>query len=82
MRIRIRFDPSKALVADAWEDDPACLDLVRAIGDGACEGPIQCASMPALTDGCIPITGGQHLRRGPAAVPRGGDLQLLPDASP
>jgi conjugal transfer mating pair stabilization protein TraN len=58
VRIRIRFDPSKALVADAWEDGPACLDLVRAIGDGACEGPIQCAAMPALTDGCIPITGG------------------------
>jgi hypothetical protein len=59
VRIRIRFDPSKALAADAWEDDdPACLDLVRAIGDGACDGPIQCAAMPALTDGCIPITGG------------------------
>jgi len=56
--IRIRFDPSKALVADTWENDPDCLTLVKAINDGACEGPIQCASMPALTNGCIPITGG------------------------
>ena len=29
VQIRIRFDPSKALVADTWEDDPACLDLVQ-----------------------------------------------------
>ena len=57
VRIRIRFDPSQAVVADTWEDDPACLDLVRAIGDGACEGAIQCAAMPALTNGCIRITG-------------------------
>jgi conjugal transfer mating pair stabilization protein TraN len=57
VHIRIRFDPSQAVVADTWEDDPACLDLVRAIGDGACEGAIQCAAMPALTDGCIRITG-------------------------
>jgi len=63
VRIRIRFDPSQALVADTWEDDPACLDLVHAIGDGACEGAIQCAQMPELTDGCIPFTGGEHLRR-------------------
>jgi hypothetical protein len=40
VRIRIRFDPSHALVADTWEDDPACLDLVSAIGDGVCEGAI------------------------------------------
>ncbi len=59
VEIRIHFDPAKAVVADAWENDPACLDLVKAIGDGACAGPIQCASMPALTDGCIPITGGR-----------------------
>ena len=58
VKIRIRFDPSQAVVADTWEDDPACLDLVKAIGDGACEGAIQCAAMPDLTDGCIPITGG------------------------
>jgi conjugal transfer mating pair stabilization protein TraN len=58
VRIRIRFDPSQVVVADTWEDDPACLDLVKAIGDGACEGAIQCAAMPALTDGCVPITGG------------------------
>ena len=32
VRIRIRFDPSRAVAADTWEDDPACLDLVRAIG--------------------------------------------------
>jgi hypothetical protein len=37
VRIRIRFDPSYALVADTWEDDPPCLDLVSAIDDGACE---------------------------------------------
>jgi len=58
VRIRIRFDPSYALVAETWEDDPACLDLVSAIGDGACEGAIQCTQMPELTDGCIPFTGG------------------------
>ena len=70
--IRIRFDPSQAVVADTWEDDPACLDLVRAIGDGACEGAIQCAAMPALTDGCIP-----HHRR-PASAP--ADLRPSPVA--
>jgi conjugal transfer mating pair stabilization protein TraN len=58
VRIRIRFDPSQALVADTWEDDPPCLDLVSAIDDGACGGAIQCAQMPELTDGCIPFTGG------------------------
>jgi len=58
VQIRIRFDPSQVLVADTWEDDPACLDLVHAIGDGACEGAIQCAQIPELTDGCIPFTGG------------------------
>ena len=71
VRIRICFDPSKAIVADTWEDDPACLDLVRAIGHGACEGPIQCVSMPALTNGCIPIAGGSicagNLRLSPVA---------------
>jgi hypothetical protein len=38
------------LVADAWEDDPACLDLVHAIGDGACEGAIQCAQISEQAD--------------------------------
>jgi hypothetical protein len=28
VQIRIRFDPSQVLVADTWEDDPACLDPV------------------------------------------------------
>jgi conjugal transfer mating pair stabilization protein TraN len=57
-RIRIHFDPKQAVVADAWEDNPECLRLVSAIGDGACTGSIACSLMPETTGGCIPITGG------------------------
>ncbi len=58
-KIRIRYDLSQAIVADTWEDDPACLDVVRAIADGACTGTVQCTALPALVDGCLPITGGR-----------------------
>ncbi|WP_200254381.1 conjugal transfer mating pair stabilization protein TraN, partial [Thiococcus pfennigii] len=58
VRIRLRFDPAQVLVADRWEDDPACLDRARAIGDGSCAGTIECTQMPELTDGCLPFTGG------------------------
>ena len=56
-KIRIRYDPKQAVIADTWEDNPSCLTLVKAIGDGACAGPIACALMPATSNGCIPITG-------------------------
>jgi hypothetical protein len=54
VRIRIRLDPSQVLVADTWEDDPACLDLVSAIGDGACGGAIQCAQISERADPSSP----------------------------
>jgi hypothetical protein len=45
-------------MADTWENNPDCLRLVTAIGDGACTGSIACSLMPATSGGCIPITGG------------------------
>ena len=76
-KIRIRYDPRQAVVADTWEDNPECLRLVQAIGDGACTGPIACAAMPATVNGCLPITGGSVCPEDLLALPRGGDLQSL-----
>ena len=51
-RIRIYYDPAKAVVDDAWVP-PECVQNVYAINDGFAKGTYTCVQMPKLeSNGC------------------------------
>ena len=56
-RMRIYYDPAKAIVDDAWTP-PECVQNVYAINDGFAKGSYSCVSMPPLnSQGCAAIDG-------------------------
>lgn len=57
-RMRIHYDPSEAIVDDAWTPSN-CLEAAVGIQDGFAKGTARCVDMPAIdaASGCAPIDG-------------------------
>lgn len=57
-RIKIYYDPKKALIKDEWSNDNECITSANGVEDGAAKGTISCAAKPNLVQGCNMFEGG------------------------
>jgi conjugal transfer mating pair stabilization protein TraN len=55
-RIRILYDPSKAITQDKWSPQ-SCLDSLHSVADGFATGEITCIDDPTDAQGCTIING-------------------------
>ncbi|NAX20193.1 conjugal transfer mating pair stabilization protein TraN [Vibrio sp. V39_P1S14PM300] len=55
-RIRIHYDPAKAITKDEWSPQ-SCMDSAKGVIDGFAEGEIACIDDPTDASGCTVING-------------------------
>lgn len=55
-RIKLRYDPSKAITKDEWAPQ-SCMDSAKGVVDGFAEGEITCIDDPTDATGCTVING-------------------------
>ncbi|UIP27672.1 conjugal transfer mating pair stabilization protein TraN [Photobacterium sp. TLY01] len=55
-RIRIHYDPAKAITKDEWSPQ-SCIDSAKGVIDGFAEGEIACIDDPTDASGCTVING-------------------------
>jgi conjugal transfer mating pair stabilization protein TraN len=55
-KLKIRYDPSKAIVKDEWSPD-SCIESALGVTDGFATGSISCISDPRDAEGCTKTNG-------------------------
>lgn len=55
-KIRIKYDPSKAIIKDEWSPD-SCIESAMGVTDGFAEGDLSCVDDPRDAEGCTYTNG-------------------------
>ncbi len=55
-KIRIKYDPSKAIIKDEWSPD-SCIESATGVVDGFAEGSLTCVDDPRDAEGCTYTNG-------------------------